>query len=238
MRSNKFKWLYIAGFVVVVGLVVGGGFWWRNNQKGEKEVVSKEEVSENKMEIIEGQGLLHEDEAEKQAEKLIGATWDVGHINMMRRFGYDKVDIIKQTEAVAPFVKKVHLSDNFGFEHTELPMGMGNVPLKEIMEKIGKEGYDIKKVIEAGNWWQHFSPGGKTNPPLVPTLKGLGTQMYSGAPGWNQIYGTPGGYFIGYGTMLPEQHFSLYGAGFSNLPIELGGQISGKDSRFSGTPMS
>jgi len=183
----------------------------------------------------EGMG---EGEARKQAEKLIGATWDVGHINMMRRFGYDKNDIIKQTEAVAPFVKKVHLSDNFGFEHTELPMGMGNVPLKEIMGKIGKEGYDIKKVIEAGNWWQHFSPGGKTNSPLVPTMQGLGTQMYGGAPGWNQIYGTPGGYFTGYGTMLPEQHFSLYGAGFSNLPMELGGQISGKDSRFSGTPMS
>jgi len=70
MRSNKFKWLYIAGFVVVVGLVVGGGFWWRNNQKGEKEVVSKEEVSENKMEIIEGQGLLHEDEAETETKTI------------------------------------------------------------------------------------------------------------------------------------------------------------------------
>ena len=181
---------------------------------------------------------MSEGEATKQAEKLIGATWDVGHINMMRRFGYDKSDILKQTDAVAPFVKKVHLSDNFGFEHTELPMGMGNVPMKEIMEKIGKEGYDVKKVIEAGNWWQHFSPGGKTNSPLVPTMQGLGTQMYGGSPGWNQIYGTPGGYFTGYGTMLPEQHFSLYGAGFSNLPMELGGQISGKDSRFSGTPMS
>jgi len=181
---------------------------------------------------------MSEGEARKQAEKLIGATWDVGHINMMRRFGYDKTDILDQTKAVAPFVKKVHLSDNFGFEHTELPMGMGNVPFKEIMEKIGKEGYDVKKVIEAGNWWQHFSPGGKTNPPIIPTLRGLGTQMYGGAPGWNQIYGTPGGYFTGYGTMLPEQHFSLYGAGFSNLPMELGGQVSGKDSRFSGTPMS
>ena len=74
MRSNKFKWLYIAGFVVVVGLVVGGGFWWRNNQKGEKEVVSKEEVSENKMEIIEGQGLLHEDEAETETKTISNGT--------------------------------------------------------------------------------------------------------------------------------------------------------------------
>ena len=26
----------------------------------------------------------------------------------------------------------IHLSDNFGFEHTKLPMGMGNFPTKEV----------------------------------------------------------------------------------------------------------
>lgn len=82
---------------------------------------------------------MSENEAKKQAEKFIGATWDVGHINMLRKFGYEEKDIIKEAEAVAPYIKHVHLSDNFGFEHTELPMGMGNVPLKEIMEKLGKK---------------------------------------------------------------------------------------------------
>ena len=57
---------------------------------------------------------------------------------MLRKEGYSEKDIVKQTEIIAPFVKHVHLSDNFGFEHTELPMGMGNVPLKEIMEKLQK----------------------------------------------------------------------------------------------------
>jgi len=76
-------------------------------------------------------------EAGKQAaEKLIGATWDVGHINMIRRQGFGKEDIIKEAEKIAPVVKHIHLSDNFGFEHTELPMGMGNVPIKEIMKKL------------------------------------------------------------------------------------------------------
>ena len=176
-------------------------------------------------------------EAEKQAKKLIGATWDVGHINMLRMYGYDKSDVVKETEKIAPHVKKIHLSDNFGFQHTELPMGMGNVPMKEIMEKIGKEGYDVKKVIEAGNWWQHFSPGGKINPPLVPTMQAFGSPIY-GNVGWNQVSGTPGSYFSGYGTMLPDQNFSIYGAGFTSLPAELGGQVQSKDSRFSGTPMS
>jgi len=180
---------------------------------------------------------LSENEAEKQAEKLIGATWDVGHINMLKRYGYKDKDIIKQSEKVAPFVKHVHLSDNFGFEHTELPMGMGNVPIKEIMARLDQEGFKGKKVVEALSWWQHFSEQG-ANHAIIPTMQGMGVPMYSGGMGGNQIYGIPGGYFTGYGTMLPEQHFSLYGTGFSNLPMELGGQISGKDSRFSGTPMS
>jgi hypothetical protein len=187
---------------------------------------------------------MSKSEAQQQAEKLIGVTWDVGHINMLRKYGYGEKELIKQTEAVAPFVKKVHLADNFGMEHTELPMGMGNVPIQEMMKKIGKEGYDVKKVIEAGNWWQHFSQGSKALGPVLPSLAAMGAPIYSGAynasvnPGWNQMYSTPGGYFSGYGTMLPEQNFQMYGAGFSSLPTELGGQISGKDSRMSGTPMA
>ena len=51
----------------------------------------------------------------------------------------------------------VHLSDNFGMEHTELPMGMGNVPLKEVMEKLGQKGYEARKIIEAGHWWRIHS---------------------------------------------------------------------------------
>ena len=48
------------------------------------------------------------------------------------------------------------------------------------------------------------------------------------APYWNQAAGASGGYWAGYGQTLPEQHFSMYGSGFSNLPTELGGQMSGK----------
>ena len=92
---------------------------------------------------------MSEKEAEKIAEKLIGATWDVGHINMLRKEGFKEEDIIKETEKIAPYVKHVHLSDNFGFEHTELPMGMGNVPMKEIMEKLGEKGFEAKKIVEA-----------------------------------------------------------------------------------------
>jgi hypothetical protein len=56
------------------------------------------------------------------------------------------------------------------------------------------------------------------------------------SPYWNQTPVMNSSYFSGYGMMLPEQHFSMYGAGFSTLPVELGGQMSGR-SRMSGNPM-
>ena len=172
-------------------------------------------------------------EAESAAKKLIGATWDVGHINMIRKYGYDKEDLIKEAEKIAPYAKHVHLSDNFGYEHTELPMGMGNVPIKQIMEKLGQEGFEGKKIIEAGNWFQHF----KTSP-FSQSLEAFGSPLYAmKAPYWNQIASTFGNYLAYPSAYLPEQHFSLYGGGFASLPTELGGQMPGKQSRVSGTPM-
>ncbi|MEI6732084.1 MAG: hypothetical protein WCK90_05415, partial [archaeon] len=138
-------------------------------------------------------------------------------------------------KAVAKDIKHIYLSDNFGFEHTELPMGMGNVPTEghlKAMKEYGTKMDGIKKVIEAGDWWQHFQTS-----PLVPTLEAFGSPVYGMkmAPYWNAAANTHGGYFAGYG-MNPDVHHTLYGAGFSNLPVELGGQMSGR-SRMSGNPM-
>ncbi|MEM3091954.1 MAG: TIM barrel protein, partial [Candidatus Pacearchaeota archaeon] len=115
---------------------------------------------------------MSESKAEEEAKKLIGVTWDVGHINMLRRFGYSEEEIVKETEKIAPYIKHVHLSDNFGFEHTELPMGMGNVPLKDIMKRLGEKGFEATKIIEAGNWWQHFR-----TPPFQETLEAVGSPI-------------------------------------------------------------
>ncbi len=173
-------------------------------------------------------------EAQRVAEKLIGATWDVGHINMLRKHGFEEKHIIQETEKIAPFVKHVHLSDNFGMEHTELPMGMGNVPMKEIMEKLGKKGFEAKKIIEAGQWWQHMQTS-----PFQATVEGLGSPMFTtGGPYWNQGTQLQQGYLGGYGMMLPQINYETFGAGFSQLPIELGGQRGGNTgSRMSGKPM-
>lgn len=176
-------------------------------------------------------------EAKSAADKMIGATWDTGHIFMMRKYGYTPEMTVEETKKVAPFVKHVHISDNFGYEHTELPPGMGEVPIKEMMTELEKAGYRGKKIIEAGDWWRFFKSS-----PAPYMFEALGSPIYGMQmqPFWNQaraIYSTPAPYSSGYGMMLPEQHFSLYGGGFAALPTELGGAMPGKGQRFSGTPM-
>jgi len=175
---------------------------------------------------------LSESQAKKEAEKLIGVTWDVGHINMLRKYGYGDKDLQAETKQIAKHVKKIHLSDNFGFEHSELPMGMGNVPMQEHMEELkkahGEQLKKIKKVIEAGDWYQHF----KTTPFSV---NGSGIYAMKMAPYWSKQQAIAGTYFAGYG-MNPSIHHQTYGAGFSMLPTELGGQMAGQ-SRLSGAPI-
>ncbi len=178
---------------------------------------------------------LSESEAKKQAEKLLGATWDVGHINLIRQFGYGEKETIEETKKIAPYVKHVHLSDNFGLTHTELPMGMGNVPVKQQLELIEKYNKQVKKIAETGTWYQHFK-----TPPFSETLAAFGSPVYGMkmAPYWNQAAGAAGvpGYFSGYG-LNPDIHHSIYGSGFSGLPVELGGQAQGGRSRMGGAPI-
>ena len=209
-----------------IGQALATGEDLRNVIKGSREVFVNRLVDEENM---------NRKQAEKAAEKLIGATWDVGHINILRRQGLGKEEIIKESEKIRPFLKHVHLSDNFGLDHTELPMGMGNVPFKEIMEKLGKEGYEAKKIIEAGDWWSQ-----QMNP-IQASLEGLGAPMYANGqtPYWNQTpglhQGTPSTLE---GNYLPGINYQNWGTYFSGLPTDLGGSTQGAaGSRMSGRPM-
>jgi len=164
---------------------------------------------------------FHKKKAEKVAEKLIGATWDLGHINMLRKFGYDDKDILEESKKIAKVVKHVHVTDNFGFQDSHLPPDMGNVPVKEIMKELEKKGYSGKAIMEAGGFPRFF----ETSPqPYI--LEAMGSPLYSieAAPYWSEIRDTYGRYQMGYGEILPKQHFDFYGAGFSTVPRELGGQ--------------
>ncbi|MFH1823503.1 MAG: TIM barrel protein [archaeon] len=175
------------------------------------------------------------EKASQIAQQMVGATWDTGHINLLRSKGFTKEDIVKETKSIAPLVKHVHFTDNFGYEDSHLGPGMGNAPFKEMFEELKKEGFKGRFIGEL--------PGAAVPFKMSPTpqvLQAFGSPLYSMQmqPYWNQApVATFGDYSSGYGMMLPEQHFSIYSAGWSALPAELGGQQGGKGQRFSGRPM-
>jgi len=182
---------------------------------------------------------MDKDDAKKAAEKIIGVTWDVGHLNMFKREGFTDEDLVKQTEKISKYVKHVHLTDNFGYADTHLAPGMGNVPFKKILEELEKNNKfgEMKKIIEAGG----LIANQLSNSQFKPALESFGAQAYATGGGyWNQATGVAagGGYFGGQGEILPDKHFSIYGSGFSSLPISMGGQMPGTASRATGTPMA
>lgn len=183
---------------------------------------------------------LSESEAKKIAEKQIGVTWDVGHLNMLKKKGFTDVDVLAETKKISEdktMVKHLHLTDNFGFADSHLAPGMGNVPFKKIMEQLEKTGRlkEMRKIVEAGGFAHHFKKS-----PHGMSMAAFGSPIYgmSAGPYWNQAMEVQGSYFGGYGTLNPDQHHSMYGSGFTTMPIELGGQMLGDKSRFGGTPMA
>lgn len=181
-----------------------------------------------------------EKEAEKIAKKHLGVTWDVGHLNIMRKTGFTEKDVVEQTKLInkdKSMVKHIHLTDNFGYADTHLVPGMGNVPIKEILEELEKNGRfdEMRKITEAGGFVQHFK-----RLPHSMVLGAFDSPVYGmkAAPYWNQAINLQGSYFGGYGTLNPSQHHSMYGAGFTSMPVELGGQMPGGQSRFGRAPMA
>ncbi len=172
---------------------------------------------------------MSKNEAEKVADKLIGATWDVGHINLLRKSGYSKEDIVKEAKKIAPYVKHIHITDNFGYADTHLAPGMGEVPIKEqlkaIEKEIGREEMDkARAIVESGGFAAEFRSS-----PFPATLEGMGSALYRyEGPSWADVQSSYASAHYGLGMgdyRYPEQHFNMYKTGFTlpNLPPELGG---------------
>jgi len=203
-----------------------------------KELV--ENARKKTAELLMKKHKLSEQQAKQAAEKLIGVTWDVGHINMLRQGGFTEKDILEETKKIAKHVKHLHITDNFGTADSHLVPGAGNVPIKKIQDILAKEGFKGKSIIESGGFISHF----KTSPwPYVLDEMNSPIYEFDASPTWgpsfySYFFGSAS-YPVGYGNILPSQHFSMYGAGFL-LPPTFGAQTPGesKKSEFSGTPMS
>ena len=194
---------------------------------------------------------LSESEAKKTAEKLVCATWDVGHINNLRKAGFEGKElqekVIKETKEIADVTRHVHITDNFGFHDSHLPPGMGNVPIAKIMEELekkwaeqtasGKIDQEPRAIAEAGGFVAEIGQD-----PNLAILEFFGSPLYKMADspyfwgpqgkGITHTY-TP---YIETFTEFPQQHFNMYGSSFTTLPKSVGGQVGGEASRFSGTP--
>jgi sugar phosphate isomerase/epimerase len=83
---------------------------------------------------------MSESDAKKKAQEIIGVTFDLGHANINKKYGFTDKDIIKEAEALAKNVKHVHLADNFGYNDSHLPPGMGNVATRKF-RKIRKRRF-------------------------------------------------------------------------------------------------
>ncbi|MEK6941204.1 MAG: hypothetical protein AABW49_04890 [Nanoarchaeota archaeon] len=199
-------------------------------------VKSREEIQKRLMD----EAKLSKEKAQEMANKMVSVNWDVGHINFLKAHGFSDDDVLKETEKIAPFVTQLHITDNFGFHDAHMPPGFGDSPIEEQFKLLKKAGFKFEKgntIIEAGSHVAQF----KENP-HVDTIMHFESPLYSGVQGptWNEVGMRAGGYSLGFGNMLPDVHFrDVYGAGWTNLPRELGGGAAGGGDRdrFSGTPM-
>ena len=189
--------------------------------------------------LVEEKG-IGKSKAKKLAKDKIGVTWDIGHLNMVKSKGFTDEEVLRQTKLISEdksMVKHLHLTDNFGYADTHLVPGMGNVPVKEILEELEKTGRfdEMRKITEAGGMIQHFK-----KLPHSMTLAAMGSPIYgmSSAGSWNQAVEMQGAYFGGYGNLNPQTHHSYFGAGFTTMPVELGGAMAGGQSRFGGAPLA
>ncbi len=97
------------------------------------------------------------DELNKVADDHIRGTFDIGHLNMWKKyFKGDEKEFAKWMDAnVRGLVKDkiighVHLSDNFGFHDEHIELGEGNAPLQEFFKIMKEEGFEGKAIAEPG----------------------------------------------------------------------------------------
>ncbi len=218
--------------------------------RGDKiaEVVQK--TRDRTAEILVKEKHVNPEEAKKIANRLVGATWDVGHINMLRPAGYSTEDLINEAKKAAKYVRHFHVTDNFGTTDSHLVPGQGNTHAFEqvaaIRDEAARQGFpvgpQVKEIMEIGGFVQHH----KTSPwPYI--LENSNSPIYASGPQWHPpSEGEDIGsryffseYSSGFGNILPAYHFGQYfGAGFSEVPVTLGGMTPGERSRFAGTPMA
>ncbi|MDA3836815.1 MAG: TIM barrel protein [Nanoarchaeota archaeon] len=204
----------IAPTIAIENLGQGFGFSQADDLR---ELVDRTRENFQKKLVKDG---LSKKEADKKAGDLIGVTFDVGHLNLSKKYGFKDEDLVKEAAKLKDYVKHIHLTDNFGHNDVHLPVGMGNVPVEKLLKTIGDKEGRIRKINEVGGYVNAFgAPGFKE------VLEAAGSPIYGSGSGpyWSQNTGFQQSYSGGMGESLPMINYETFGAGFSNLPQALGG---------------
>ncbi|MEK6936717.1 MAG: TIM barrel protein [Nanoarchaeota archaeon] len=159
-------------------------------------------------------------EADKIAEERIKATFDIGHVNVWRKW-FKEDDptgekfnkwVMKEVDELVKdkIIGHVHINDNFGYEDIHIAPGQGNAPIKEFVDKISKAGFKGKMVVEAGGQREDESV-------LSHAWKTLGSPIYridSVGSSWTDISGSYFGrtgspsYLVG--DLAPSKDWTLW----------------------------
>lgn len=168
---------------------------------------------------------IDKEKANRIAEDRIKATFDIGHLNMWRKYfkGSDKefkqwVDQQVQGLLKDKIIGHVHITDNFGYHDEHLTPGEGTAPVREFLQKLEEKGYKGTIVAE---------PGGQPEGQLFRSLTGLWGQSNYGMyrvdgmqRSWSDIENSYFGYsgaprFV-VGDFAPSKDWSLW----SEIPLE------------------
>lgn len=101
-------------------------------------------------------------EAKKIAEDHIRGTFDIGHLNMWKKYykakpGEDKdkgfakwMDKNVRGLVKDKIIGHVHLADNFGYHDEHIELGEGNAPIQEFFKILKEENFKGKTIAEPG----------------------------------------------------------------------------------------
>jgi sugar phosphate isomerase/epimerase len=180
-----------------------------------------------------------EDKARKVAEDSLKITFDVGHMNMWRKYwkgdpnktledndkAFDKW-MLKTTEKLAKnnMVGHVHLVDNYGYQDEHLAPGEGNTPIVDMMRILKKNGFDGDIIVEPGADYTTDSSGFHS---VMKTWRLFGSPIYgvhggssSGQKHWGQVQyshmGAAAPPYFTFRPYAPSEDWSLW----SGVPFE------------------
>ncbi len=187
-------------------------------------------------------------EADEAANRIIGLTLDIGHLNVFKskikdpKTGeyYSDSDLQKEAEKMAKTgaVKFVHIADNIGEfgKDSHMMIGRGNANIDKMLDILKENGFQGQAVTESFEGESEFDKVWARN-----NLRAMGGMYTTGrGPSFTDV-DMSSQYSMrssAYGHRVSDFHWQQFGGPFAGMQSTFGAQAPGKDNRdsFSGAP--